>query len=338
MRADRGSRCRRARSPTRGSGRLARPDRPAGRSVMATVLERRRASIGGELGDVAEVRHAISGWLREWHLTNLVDDVELVASELLTNAILHAGGDIDVVIQRHDRGVRVTVTDQRPDLVPALQAVPIDRLGDDELDMLAWSVFEGATTGRGLLLVDAFADAWGVEIAAGSKKVWAEVGTGRHLPRPPAPEPVVPAVPCAHVSLEGVPVRLVLLSAANMDDLVRELQTTDFASEVASELAALGEQLVQDTVAQREPLRIAAREALRKRAQRMDVELEVPPGQVEVLRRFVGLTGQVEVLCRDGVLLSEAPSDELTAFRRWYVDELDRQVSGHAPIPCPFPE
>jgi anti-sigma regulatory factor (Ser/Thr protein kinase) len=135
---------------------------------MASVLDRRRASIGGQLGDVAEVRHAIGGWLREWGLANLVDDVELVASELLTNAILHAGGDLDVVIQRRQRGVRIGVRDGRPDLVPALQEMPIDRLGDDELDLLAWSVFEGTTTGRGLLLVDAFSDAWGVSVARGS--------------------------------------------------------------------------------------------------------------------------------------------------------------------------
>jgi anti-sigma regulatory factor (Ser/Thr protein kinase) len=305
---------------------------------MTSVLDRRRASIGGELGDVAEVRHAITGWMREWGLTNLVDDVELVASELLTNAILHAGGDVDVLIQRRHQGVRIVVGDGRPDLVPAPQEVPIDRLGDDELDMLAWSVFEGTTTGRGLLLVDAFADAWGVTVSGASKEVWAEIGTGRRMDAPKPPEPPPPAVPGVAVSLRDVPVRLVLLSAANMDDLVRELQTTSFAVEGATELAALGEQLVHDTVAQREPLRVAARSALRKRVRRLDVELEVPPAQVDVLRRFVDLTGQVEVLCHDGVLLSEPPSPELTAFRRWYVDELDRQVGGQAPGPCPFPE
>lgn len=303
---------------------------------MATVLERRRATVGGELGDVAEVRHAICGWVREWDLTTLVDDVELVASELLTNAILHAGGDVDVVIQRCHPGVRIVVRDGRPDLVPALQEPPIGRMGDDELELLARSVFEGTTTGRGLLLVDAFADAWGVDLAEASKEVWAEVGTGRRMPSPGAPEAAPSAVPGVPVRLRDVPVRLVLLSAANMDDLIRELQTTSYADQAPSDLAALGEQLVHDTAAQREPLRIAARSALRKRARRMDVELEVPPGQVEVLRRFVGLTNQVEDLCHDGVLLSEPPSAELTAFRRWYVDELDRQVSGEPPGACPF--
>jgi hypothetical protein len=167
--------------------------------------------------------------------------------------------------------------------------------------------------------------------------VWAEVGTGRRMDAPEAPEPSPPSVPGVAVSLRDIPVRLVLLSAANMDDLVRELQTTSFAVEGATELAALGEQLVHETVAQREPLRVAARSAQRKRARRLDVELEVPPGQIEVLRRFVGLTGQVEALCHDGVLLSEPPSDELTAFRCWYVEELDRQVGGGPPAPCPFP-
>lgn len=305
---------------------------------MATVLERRRARVGGELGDVAAVRRSIGGWLRDWDLANLMDDVELVASELLTNAILHAGGDVDVVIQRCRRGVRITVRDGRPDLVPTWTEPPIGRLNDDELDLLAWSVFEGTTTGRGLLLVDAFADSWGVHVGETGKEVWAEVGTGRRMPSHDPPEPVAPVVPGTPVRLRAVPVRLVLLSAANMDDLVRELQTTSYAAEAPTELAALGEKLVHDTAAQREPLRVAARVALRKRARRMDVELNVPPGQVEVLRRFVGLTDQVEVLCKEGVLLSEPPSAELTAFRWWYVDELDRQVQGAAPAPCPFPD
>lgn len=292
--------------------------------------------MGRELGDVADVRHAVGGWVREWELPALVEDVELVASELLTNAILHAGGDIDVVVRRCGVGVRVLVRDERPDLVPVIQEHPAG-WGDDELDLLARSVLEGTTTGRGLLLVDAFSDAWGVDLASSIKEVWAEIGTGREKPPIPA-APAIRQPGGIRVRLRGVPVRLVLLSASNMDDLVREMQTTPFESDRASELAVLGEQLVQQTAAQREPLRVAARTALRQRSRRIDVELDVPPAQVEVLRRFVSLTDQVLRFCQTGVLLSEPPGEELTSFRSWYVDELDRQVRGDPPRRCPFPD
>ena len=93
---------------------------------------------------------------------------------------------------------------------------------------------------------------------------------------------------------------------------------------------------MNETLAQREPVRVAARRALQQRARRFDVDVEVPPAQVGVLRRFVSLTGQVEHLCQAGVLLTQPPSEEVTAFRRWYVDELDRQVEGAPPSRCPF--
>ena len=177
--------------------------------MSAPVLGRRRASLVGQLGDVALVRRSVGEWLRGWDLEPLVEDAELVASELATNAILHAGGALDVVVERLGDGVRVVVHDERPDVVPAppssrLAAAP-DGVGvDDDLDRLARSLFERTTTGRGLLLVEAFSDAWGVELDPPAKGVWAEVGTGRAPGAPTAladPPPADDAVPVHLLSL-----------------------------------------------------------------------------------------------------------------------------------------
>ena len=306
---------------------------------MPAVLQQRQARLRGELGDVAWVRRSIGHWLRDWELSGLAEDVELVASELVTNAILHAGGEIDVVLERRGGGVRVLVRDGAPDVVPTRRVPPPrPEPADDDLDVLARSVFEGTTTGRGLMLVEAFSDAWGAEVAPASKEVWAELGTGR-APDTDSIDDLSSGEPeGAPVRLLGVPVRLILFSAANVDDLVRELQTTEFDSAAPSELAALAERLVQATAGQREPLREAARHALHHHARRVDVAVDLPPGQVTVLRRFVSLTGQVEEFCRTGVLLSQAPTREVTAFRSWCVDEMERQLTGQAPTSCPFPD
>ncbi len=314
--------------------------------VTPPVLAQRRAILDGELGDVASVRRSVGGWLRDWGLEPLVEDVELVASELTTNAILHAGGALDVVVEKRGEGVRVVVRDERPDVVPGPTA-PLPRLpgpgdsstvetADDELERLVRSLYERTTTGRGLLVVEAYSDAWGVDVDTAVKGVWAEVGTGRPqraVADLPAGVPPAGGVP---VHLQGVPVRLVLFSAANLDDLVREVQTTDFEAGEARELAVLADRLAQETAGQREPLRAAARAAVQTRTRMIDVELQVPPGQVGVLSRFVGLTDQVEHLCRTGVLISGPPTPEITAFRRWFIDELGRQVAGTAPTRCPF--
>ena len=307
--------------------------------MTSHALGRHRASLEGELGDVAAVRQSVGEWLRGWGLEPLVEDVELVASELTTNAILHAGGAVDVVVERRDGGVRVEVHDGRPDVVPtapAALAVGGDE-NEDEMDRMARALFERTTTGRGLLLVQAFSDAWGVDVNPAAKGVWAEVGTGRSTRAGVAAAAAVPPVAGVPVQLRGVPVRLVLYSAANLDELVRELQTTDFDAAAPSELAELGERLARETAASREPLRAAAREALRSRDRVIDIELVVPPDQVAVLRHFVGLTDQVEHFCRTGVLLSGPPTAEVTAFRRWFVDEVADQVAGRPPTRCPFP-
>ena len=311
------------------------------------MLERHEANLAGELEDVAWVRHAVADWLRGWSLAPLVEDVGLVASELTTNAILHAGGAVDVVLERRGAGVRVVVHDRRPDVVPTPPVPPPDHAaveGDGALDRLAASLFERTTTGRGLLLVQAFSEAWGVDVDGASKGVWAEVGTGRsdqagasHPPPPGGAQAPEPNQVGFTVRLPALPVRLVLLSAANLDELVRELQTTDFPTSAPTTLAALGERLARETSAHREPLRVAARGALQRREATVEVTLVVPPGQVESLRQFVALTDEVETFCREGVLLSGAPTPEVTAFRRWYVEEVARQAGGGLPEACPFP-
>ncbi|MEO5678651.1 MAG: ATP-binding protein [Acidimicrobiales bacterium] len=312
------------------------------------MLERRAAHLGGDLNDVAEARHSVTEWLLGWDLGRLVDDVQLVASELTTNAILHAGGGVDVVLERRGGGVRVVVHDGRPDVVPSPPVLPpppgadgddgADDGGDDEVDRLVRSLSERTTTGRGLMLVEAFSDTWGVDVGSTTKGVWAEVGTGGSA-QPGTRDPAAAGPPevGSPVRLLGLSVRLVLLSAANLDDLVRELQTTDFDAAAPTELAGIGERLAKATSAQREPLRMAARAALQRRRRTVDLDITVPPSQVAVLRRLVSLTGQVEELCRTGVLLSVPPAPEVTAFRFWYVDELRRQLDGEPPSPCPFP-
>ncbi|MFC9929851.1 ATP-binding protein [Streptomyces sp. NPDC127190] len=90
-------------------------------------------------------------------------DVRLCATELVTNVIRHVGEGTPVTVRvigaaGHGR-TRIEVSDPDPRALPVL--VP--------------SAGEGAEDGRGLALVDALAERWGVEQGPDRKTVWCEL-------------------------------------------------------------------------------------------------------------------------------------------------------------------
>ncbi|MCX4515922.1 ATP-binding protein [Streptomyces sp. NBC_01619] len=95
---------------------------------------------------VAAMRVLARACLRYNGLSTLIDDVELLVSELVTNAIEHSRGtEITVSLRLDGRSLQLEVSDQtrRP---------PQVREPDDD-----------AESGRGLLIVAALADSWGVK-------------------------------------------------------------------------------------------------------------------------------------------------------------------------------
>lgn len=104
----------------------------------------------------SHVRSFVSGHLVEHRLFYLVDPVRLVASELATNAVVHANVPFSVTLAAIDATVVLTVRDGSLRL-PARR--PTQAM---------------ATRGRGLDIVDMVALEWGInEDAAGSKAIWA---------------------------------------------------------------------------------------------------------------------------------------------------------------------
>jgi anti-sigma regulatory factor (Ser/Thr protein kinase) len=104
-----------------------------------------------------DARRFVATTLTEWHLEDLSDVAMLLASELVTNAILHARSVLEVVVTRHADGVRVEVADASP-LIPVVRAAP-------DLEM----------SGRGLALVESLAARWGVDVRPAGKSVWFEL-------------------------------------------------------------------------------------------------------------------------------------------------------------------
>jgi anti-sigma regulatory factor (Ser/Thr protein kinase) len=92
------------------------------------------------------------------HLSDqAMENVELLAGEVIANAVLYTDAPCDVAVTRTGKWLRVEVTDTDPCLPSAVEAGP-----DDE-------------SGRGLLLVNALADAWGTRPEPMGKTTWFEI-------------------------------------------------------------------------------------------------------------------------------------------------------------------
>jgi hypothetical protein len=76
-------------------------------------------------------------------------------------------------------------------------------------------------------------------------------------------------------------------------------------------------------------------EALARGEDSLDIELHVPADVVEVAQRVEQLLDEADAFCRDGTLLTLEPSEDVVAFRRWYIGELVGQLAGEPPRPWP---
>jgi anti-sigma regulatory factor (Ser/Thr protein kinase) len=114
----------------------------------------------GAIAAVAEARTFVATTLRRWDLQALIVDAELLTSELVTNAVVHAPSDLTVSVAVADGTAEIGVTDASP--VP-----PTPR----------WAA-SSAEGGRGLRLVDRVASEWGVAYIGAGKQVWCRLPVG----------------------------------------------------------------------------------------------------------------------------------------------------------------
>jgi anti-sigma regulatory factor (Ser/Thr protein kinase) len=119
---------------------------------VRTILTPHPTSVGAArrfVRDVLQTRQVADG---------VVSTVELLTSEVVTNAIIHARSGPQLAVELRDNCVRVAVRDLSP-------AAPVRRLSDID-----------DPSGRGVLIVEELASAWGVDHERnGAKRVWFEV-------------------------------------------------------------------------------------------------------------------------------------------------------------------
>jgi PAS domain-containing protein/anti-sigma regulatory factor (Ser/Thr protein kinase) len=128
---------------------------PVRRTLGRTRSVRRRFPL--DPASASAARRFVTDVLSQWGHQSLSYQVTLMASELVTNSVLHTSGELELGLILDDDRVRVEVVD-RSERLPTLQQP------DDE-----------APGGRGLLIISALAHRWGVDGRGDGKAVWFEV-------------------------------------------------------------------------------------------------------------------------------------------------------------------
>jgi serine phosphatase RsbU (regulator of sigma subunit)/anti-sigma regulatory factor (Ser/Thr protein kinase) len=188
----------------------------------------RRVRLPNDRRTPAAARALVRSVLEEARLDNLLNEALLLTTELSTNAVVHAGTELDIEVAADPDGLTVTVTDFSPGPVEQLAVGPRNEKVD---------IGEVAERGRGLLLVDHFASRWGTVHEGTGKGVWFRLErtatTGNAVP-------AGAAVPVAAASEEASP-SVGALTALLQFGLERQTDEglAEFAADMLAQLARL---------------------------------------------------------------------------------------------------
>jgi anti-sigma regulatory factor (Ser/Thr protein kinase) len=119
-----------------------------------------RKHLSAHPASAGEARRFVRSALADWGASNQRETAALLVTEVVTNAILHTRSGPDLMARLAGRRLRVEVRDDDPSPPHRRPYKPL------------------ATTGRGLILVDELASAWGSEPAGSGKIVWFELESG----------------------------------------------------------------------------------------------------------------------------------------------------------------
>ena len=293
----------------------------------ARGVHRSLAPHPASVGDARRlVREVLTGAGRD----DLVDAAETAVTEVVTNALVHAGTRIGLSTRIDGDGLRVEVTDGSAQL-PTLR-------NNGAL----------AGTGRGLLLVQRTVDRWGVDSHRTGKTVWFELasadGEASYVDAPRDLQVLSrsDARGTVHVELRNVPLLLHLAWHQHAEALLREYLLFSLGDEVdldglqahaaSSDAIALMLDHLPDPGVGEDPDKLMAT-AVEPGVSSECQLLPVPLASLVHFRMLGETLDAALALADDGAFLTAPTQPEIRAFRRWICDEVERQSRGEAPVP-----
>ncbi|MGI5255446.1 SpoIIE family protein phosphatase [Actinacidiphila glaucinigra] len=112
---------------------------------------------------VRAARHFVGGYLQQRGLSSLVSDLEVIVSEAVTNALIHADSEVELRLRDYPDRIHLEVRDT--DAKPPIPTAVTQSLATNEV----------AEHGRGMAIVDNLSAMWGSSPNGRGKTVWAEV-------------------------------------------------------------------------------------------------------------------------------------------------------------------
>ncbi len=317
-------------------------------TVVETMREagagRFRVRLAAQPSSVPTCRRFVEEALASWDRAELLDDLALCVSELSTNATLHSGsGYFDVELVSLGDVIRLVVVDGG-----ATSARTIAARADSYLDDLVRAhdnlVTEGMT-GRGLFIVSALAQSWGIEDTDGGTMIWADfriAGAPAHPSGPrvraSSPDTEAPPADLLLVRLDQCPPGLLLAHDENLADIVRELQLMgEQAGSVGAHVLEVIAGVVRRSAVSWDAARLQARGAVQAGTPYVDVTVLASATLPEEVHRLREAVDAAEQLAAEGVLMTMPAPEAVQRVRSWMEEQMVTQASrGTAPVPFPL--
>jgi serine phosphatase RsbU (regulator of sigma subunit)/anti-sigma regulatory factor (Ser/Thr protein kinase) len=298
----------------------------------------RELVFGAEPDAVPKARHFATAALASLP-ADLVDDVQLLVTELVTNALLHAGPPVTLRVAQTGDKVRLEVEDPGHAL-----PVQVSRSGQ-------------SMTGRGLSLVSALSSSWGVDPSpGGGKVVWAELSDSFEDGDLAEPEMDVDALlaswlddelaePRYEIRLGALSTELLLAAKGHIDNVIRELTLAKSEEHVTgislpAPMSKLIMTMTTDFADARAEIKRQAVAASARGELITELVLHLPASAADAGERYLVALDEADRYARAARLLTLAAPRSHQLFRRWYVQSLVdqlRAVSAGEPAPAVRP-
>lgn len=262
-----------------------------------------------------QARKFVRDTLSTWNWSALEEVATLLASELVTNSVMHARSWVRVNIYKESEYIRKESEYIRIEVVDA-QANTLPKIRNYGLE---------STTGRGLLLLKSMSKAWGVEVIPQGKVVWFELENDS-------------ATEDKTICLKNFSLGCYINLQQYIESLLREfslirLSPKKFSSPISDSFMSNFLELRKDSRIILEKINSYIEAAQVGGYETIELCINLPKNTGNIAYQLNNMLDEADFYCKNQYLLTITPSEELISFRKWYFNQIYSQlIRGEYPL------